>query len=60
VKTQKGKTLGLLAGLLSLFSRRPKPDNLSKHDLGSNTQKIGLSFTEKIRDNFRSRWLKKR
>lgn len=53
---------GLLAGgLLSLFGRTPaKPglDDLKRADFTTSTQRLGISFGEKIRDVFRFRWLK--
>ena len=54
--------LGLLAGgLLSLFGRTPaKPglDDLKRADFPTSTQRLGISFGEKIRDVFRFKWLK--
>ncbi|MBN1763928.1 MAG: hypothetical protein JW860_01620 [Sedimentisphaerales bacterium] len=53
---------GLLSNLLlrwNLSARvRPTPENFRKIDHPANTRKIGLRFTEKLRDNFRPRWLK--
>ena len=48
-------------GLLSLFGRTPaKPglDDLKRADFTTSTQRLGISFGEKIRDVFRFRWLK--
>jgi len=62
MKSQKPiqtRFLGLLAGFFvgskkSLSTlKNPKND-----DFQSNTQKIGVRFTEKIRDRFRGRWIK--
>ncbi|MGD8501821.1 MAG: hypothetical protein PVJ86_14310 [Phycisphaerales bacterium] len=54
--------LGLLAaGLLSIFGKSPpKPavDDLKRADFGTSTQRLGIRFSEKIRDVFRFRWLK--
>lgn len=53
----------LLARLLMAFAKNPKtkptPTDLEKIEFKTSTQKIGLSFTEKIRNTFRHRWLKK-
>ena len=53
---------GLLGGgLLSLFARAPaKPglDDLKRADITTSTQRLGVSFGEKIRDVFRFKWLK--
>jgi len=54
--------LGLLAGqLLSVFSKsraRPTTDDLSRMDFKTSTQRLGIRFTERIRDVFRFRWLR--
>jgi hypothetical protein len=55
--------LGLLvAGLLSLFGKSPaKPgiDDLKRADFKTSTQHMGIRFSEKIRNVFRFKWLKK-
>jgi hypothetical protein len=63
----RGKTntfFGLLAGLIaSVFGKntgRTKPADLAKTEFKASTQRLGLTFTEKIRDTFRFKWLKKR
>jgi hypothetical protein len=54
--------LGLLAGgILSLFGKSPeKPgaDDLKRADFKTSTQRLGVRFSEKIRDVFRFKWLK--
>ncbi|MDH4202778.1 MAG: hypothetical protein OEV87_07775 [Phycisphaerae bacterium] len=59
----KQKRLGLWAGLLlTLFGKSPRPDSeaeLYKKDFHPNTQKMGLRFSERIRNAFRHRWLKR-
>jgi len=35
------------------------PDDLKKMEFSSSTQRLGVSFTDKIRNAFRHRWLKK-
>jgi hypothetical protein len=54
--------LGLLAaGLLSLFGkspRKPVADDLNRADFKTSTQRLGIRFSEKIRDVFRFRWIK--
>jgi len=53
-------TAAILALIHSLFSRRKvTTDHLKKMDFVSSTQKIGARFTEKVRDNFRHKWLRK-
>jgi hypothetical protein len=48
--------------LARLFSRRlPRPDSsdLRKHDYRASTQHMGVRFTERIRDTFRFRWIRR-
>jgi hypothetical protein len=60
--TKVNSFLGFVAaGLLSLFAKSPpKPavDDLKRADFGTSTQRLGIRFSEKIRDAFRFRWLK--
>jgi hypothetical protein len=61
--TKINSFLGLLAaGLLSLFSKSPsKPatDDLKRVDFKTSTQVLGVRFSEKIRDVFRFKWIKR-
>jgi hypothetical protein len=53
----------LAGGLLSLFGKspsKPVPDDLRRADFGTSTQRLGIRFSEKIRDVFRFKWLRKR
>jgi len=62
---QSGKAawLGYAASLLSRLriGRRHDvtSDDLRKHDFPISTQGMGIRFTERIRDTFRFRWLKR-
>lgn len=64
MRSRKGSWLGLLAGILSRLSRRslPKitPEDLKGHDHLTSTQRLGVRFTERVRDTFRFRWLRRR
>jgi len=54
--------LALIAAVASrLFGKSVKPtaDDLKKVDFRTSTQRMGIRFTDKIRNVFRSRWLKK-
>jgi len=55
--------LGLLAGgLLSIFGRTPAEptvDDLRRADFKTSTQRLGIRFTERIREVFRFKWLRK-
>jgi len=58
-----GRHLGFLAGLmLALFGRKRKltSEDHRKMEFRHSTQRMGLRFTEKLRDAFRPRWLRKR
>lgn len=59
----KATWLGCVAGLLSLLhirrTSKVTPGDLRKHDYPASTQRMGLRFTERIRDTFRFRWLKR-
>jgi hypothetical protein len=43
----------------SLFKKKLKSKNLKEIDFSSSTQKMGVRFTDRIRDIFRHRWVKK-
>jgi len=62
-RTKKNSFLGWLTGLLlSIRGKSPaKPgdEDFKRLDFGTSTQHLGIRFTEKIRDVFRFRWLKK-
>ena len=52
----------LAAVLLSVFGKSPaKPavEDLERADFKTSTQRLGIRFSEKIRNVFRFRWLKK-
>jgi len=51
--------ISLVMFISSLFKPRQKPLDLKKKDFSTSTQKMGLSFTDKIRDAFRHKWIKK-
>lgn len=47
--------------ILSLFGKSPAgpgADDLKRTDFPTSTQRLGIRFTEKIRDAFRGKWLK--
>jgi len=54
--------LGLIAGVAStLFGKSPKTsvDDVKRTDFKTSSQRVGVRFTDKIRNVFRNRWLKK-
>jgi hypothetical protein len=54
--------LGLAGGLLARWfcGRVPpiRPDDLRRQDFPMSTQRLGVRFTERIRDTFRFRWIR--
>jgi hypothetical protein len=57
---KKSSRLGFLAGLAALFGRRKKTtaEDMQKLEFKTSAQRIGISFTDKIRDAFRHKWFK--
>lgn len=60
-RTWKNSFISFFAALISLFTRRPKPtvDDLNKADFKTSTQSLGVRFTDRVRDVFRFRWIRK-
>ena len=58
----KALWLGLAGGLLARLSRTRLPevtcDDLRKNDYSASTQRMGVRFTERIRNAFRFRWIR--
>jgi hypothetical protein len=53
----------LSAALLNLFGGRkikPTVKDLQRADFPASTQRLGISFSEKIRDVFRFKWIRKK
>ncbi len=63
-RTKINSFLGLIAaGLLSVFGRKRAKvttGDLEQAEFKASTQRLGIRFSEKIRDVFRFKWLKKR
>ncbi len=57
------QTIGYIAGcLLSVFGKAPPgptTDDLSRAEFKTSTQRLGVQFTEKIRNVFRFKWIKR-
>jgi hypothetical protein len=62
--SRKSARLGFWAGrVLGWFGKKKTPltpADVQKLDFSPNTQKLGLRFTDSIRDFFRFRWLRGR
>lgn len=62
-KRVRKSLIGLAAGLLAgrRGTRKPlTPQDLQRHHFRASTQRMGVRFTESLRDAFRARWLRKR
>jgi hypothetical protein len=63
VREKLNSFFGLMCGiLLSIFGKsppKPTPADLQQAEFKTSTQRLGIRFTEKIRDVFRFKWLKK-
>lgn len=63
VRTKMGSFLGFICGgILSLFGRRASKatsEDLKRAEFKTSTQRLGMRFTERVRDVFRFRWLRK-
>jgi len=45
--------------LCGLFKIKSTPEDLKKMEFSTSSQRLGISFTDKIRNTFRHRWIKK-
>jgi len=63
VRTKINSVLGfLMGGLLSAFGKspaEPTENDLKQAEFKTSTQCLGVRFTERIRQVFRFRWLRK-
>jgi hypothetical protein len=58
----KALRLGLAAGLIARLSRTRRREvtgeDLRRNDYATSTQRMGVRFTERIRNAFRFRWIR--
>jgi len=63
IRVKMNSLLGFVAaGLLSVFGRssvEPTVDDLKRADFKTSTQGLGIRFSEKIRDVFRFKWIRR-
>ena len=63
VEPEKKMFVSAAAGIiLSIFGRKnsePKAEDLAKHDFKISTQMLGVRFSDKVRNVFRFKWLRK-
>jgi len=61
-QSRKALWLGLAGSLISRLPRTPRTDvtteELRRHDYSTSTQRMGVRFTDWIRDVFRFRWIR--
>jgi len=60
---KKNPFVSFIAGFFSLFGKskiKPSADDFKRAEFKTSTQRLGVRFTEKIRDIFRFRWLTKK
>ena len=50
---------GFITSVYSLFRPKVSVGDMKKMEFSTSSQRIGVSFTEKIRNIFRGRWIKK-
>jgi len=62
VRTKIGSVLGLLAGgillILGRSAGKPTVEDLKRAEFKTSTLRLGLRFTERIREVFRFKWLR--
>ncbi|MBU1261028.1 MAG: hypothetical protein KJ757_03175 [Planctomycetes bacterium] len=59
MKKTRNFGISLLLLISSLFKREKTPDDLKKIEFSTSTQKMGVRFTDKVRDIFRNKWVKR-
>jgi hypothetical protein len=50
---------GLIISVYSLFRPKATSNDLKRMEFSTSTQKMGVSFTDKIREIFRYKWIRK-
>jgi hypothetical protein len=58
VNSVLGFIMGVLSSVFGKSSRKPTMTDLQRADFKTSTQRLGISFTERIREIFRHRWIK--
>jgi len=51
--------IAVIMFISSLLKPKQKPHDLKKIEFSSSAQKMGITFTDKIRETFRRKWIKK-
>jgi len=53
------RMLGFVAVIISRLFAKSAPDKPGKGEFKTSTQRLGIRFTDKIRNIYRHRWIKK-
>jgi hypothetical protein len=59
INTVFGFLAGLIAALFGAGRAKPTTKDLKNADFSTSTQRLGIRFSERIRNVFRFKWLKK-
>ena len=63
IRRKTNTVLGFIANMAATVfgvkATKPNADDLKKAEFSASTQRLGIRFTERIRDVFRFKWLKK-
>ena len=63
LRRQTNRVLGFIAGTLAavfgIKPEKPTTEDLKRTEFSTSTQRLGVRFTERIRDVFRFKWIKK-
>jgi hypothetical protein len=63
LRSKINSALGFVAGLILVFFpksvRKPTNEDLKQVEFSASAQRLGVRFTERIRDVFRFKWLKR-
>ena len=59
IRPKRGRLAAILFSILPKKKLKPTQDDLQRMEFKTSTKRMGVSFTEKIRNNFRNKWLKK-
>jgi len=54
-----GALAGLFLSVLGKSPAKPTTEDLKRAEFKTSTQRLGIRFSERIRDIFRFRWIKK-
>ena len=59
INTVLGLIAGIFAAVFGAKPAKPTAEDFKQAEFGASTQRLGVRFTERIRDIFRFKWVKK-